>query len=112
MTGDQVVFIAAAFILILGISVLAQFHWLPGGKPGMVLVFAAGAAAFVALYLAGLPPSWFEGGKVGFGLALSFLLGAFIGAGGEVRAFRLPFLLSMGLVLLIANVIAAITKRI
>ena len=109
MRGDQIVFLGAAFILILGISLAAQFRWLGGGKVQRVVVFIAGVGSIAALWLAGLPPAWFAGQKTGFGIALSLGAGAFLGRTAEEKAFAFPFLFGMGLTLLVANVVAVIT---
>ncbi|HKR66387.1 MAG TPA: hypothetical protein VJZ00_21850 [Thermoanaerobaculia bacterium] len=106
MTGDQIVFLSATFVLILGTSVLAQFHWLPRGKFGQTLVFIAGSASMISLRLAKLPPSWFDASASSFTLALTLSASAFLGRTDEERSFRVPFLLGIGLSLLIINIIA------
>lgn len=76
-----------------------------------VLVFVSGVAAVVALRLAGLPPSLFSGSASGFGMAVSFGLGAFVFRTAEEKAFGVPLLLGMGLTLLLANVAELISKH-
>jgi len=111
MTGDQIVFLSAAFVAILSVTLLAQFKWLPGGRAGAVIVFAAGVLAVVALRLANLPPKWFSASAPSFALAASFLVGAFVHRTGEGRSFGLPLLLGMGLSLFVANVVALIAQH-
>jgi len=108
MTRDQLVFISVPFVLILGSALAAQFGWLPRGKIGFTIVFVAGAVSVLALWLAGIPPSWFEGEKAGFGLALSLALGAFVSK-GEEKPYGVPLMSGMALVLLVANVAAHVT---
>jgi hypothetical protein len=48
VSKDQVVFVAAAFVILAVITVAAQFHWLPSGRPKTVIVFVAGVASVVA----------------------------------------------------------------
>jgi hypothetical protein len=111
MTGDQVVFLASAFVILVAITLAAQFRWLGNGKVKTVLVCIAGVASVVALRLVGLPPSWFSGSGTGFGMAVSFGLGAFVFRTAEEKAFGLPLLLGMGLTLLLANVAELISKH-
>lgn len=106
MTGHQIVFLSVAFVLILGSALAAQFRWLPRGKAGFAIAFLAGAGSVAALWLAGIPPSWFEGEKTGFGLALSLALGAFV---SKEKAYGLPLLGGMALTLLVANVVPHVT---
>lgn len=108
MTRDQIVFISVPFVLILGSAFAAQFGWLPRGRIGFAIVFLAGACSVAALWLAGLPPAWFEGGKTGFGLALSLALGAFV-TKGEEKPYGFPLMSGMALVLLVANVVPHVT---
>ena len=112
MTDDQVVFLATAFVILLGITLAAQFRWLGKGRVKTVLVFIAGVASVVALYLAGLPPAWFSGSASGFGVALSLGLGAFVFRTAEEKAFGVPLLLGMGLSLLLANVAELISRHV
>ena len=111
MTSDQVVFVAAAFAILAAITLAAQFRWLSDGRVKTVSVFVAGLAAVVALRLAEIPPSWFSGSAAAFGLALSLSMGAFLYRSAEERAFGLPLLLGMGLTLLLANVIAFVSRH-
>jgi asparagine N-glycosylation enzyme membrane subunit Stt3 len=103
MTDDQVVLLASAFLILVAITLAAQFRWLGKGKAKTVLVFIAGVASVVALRLAGLPPSWFSGSAAGFGVALSLGLGAFVFRTAEEKAF--------GPSLLVANVAELISRH-
>lgn len=111
MNQDELVFIAAAFVIIAVITAAAQFKWLPRGKVGAAMIFVAGCAAILALRLAGIPPSWFAGTWAGFGMAIFFLLSGYVTHAGEERNFGLPLLLGMGLTLLAANVVQFVAKH-
>ena len=111
MNKDQLVFIAAAFVIIAVITAAAQFKWLPGGKVGATLIFIAGCGAVLSLRLAGVPPAWFAGGWSGFGMALFFLLSGYVTHAGDERNFGLPLLLGMGLTLLGANAVQFVAKH-
>ena len=106
MTERQIVFISITFVLVLGSALAAQFRWLPRGKAGFAIVFLAGVGSVAALWLAGIPPSWFEGERTGFGLALSLALGAFV---SKEKIYGLPMLGGMALTLLVANVVPHVT---
>jgi hypothetical protein len=106
VTGNQITFISIAFVLILGSALFAQFRWLPRGKAGFAIVFLAGVGSVAALWLAGLPPAWFEGEKTGFGLALFLALSAFV---TKEKTYGLPLLSGMALTLLVANVVPHVT---
>lgn len=109
MTNEQMVHVVLAIALILVIALLAQFKWLPRGKPKLVLVFLAGSAAMGLLWIAELPPTWFSASKEGFGLSVSFLIGSMLGSSNpEEVTFRRPFFLGIGLTLLIANLVQAV----
>ncbi len=99
-----------AFVILSVITAAAQFKWLGQGRIRTVLVAIAGVAAVLALRLAELPPTWFDGTKTGFGLALSLVLGGLVTRGAEERGFGLPLLMSMGLTLLAANLIEVVIK--
>lgn len=107
MTWSPVIACAISVVVILGVSVAAQFGWLGEGRAKTVLVFLAGAGAMLVLRIAGVPPDWFSGSATGFGLGLSFTVGAFVGK-REERSFRMPLLLGLGLTLLTANVLQAV----
>jgi hypothetical protein len=102
VTERQIVFISITFVLVLGSALAAQFRWLPRGKAGFAIVFLAGVGSVAALWLAGIPPSWFEGERTGFGLAL----GAFV---SKEKIYGLPMLGGMALTLLVANVVPHVT---
>jgi len=110
-TTDQMVFVAATFLIIAAITAAAQFGWLGKGRVGRALTFAAGCAAVLCLRLADLPPSWFDGTWEGFGMAITFLLMAFVSDKGEERSFGRPLLNGMGLVTLGANVVAFVMEH-
>jgi hypothetical protein len=94
--------IVTAFVILIAITLAAQFRWLPDGRPRTVLVFLAGVAIVVSLRIGGVPPWWFDGEAGGFGLALSLLLGGFV----SDRTFGRPLLYAMSLVLFVLNVAA------
>jgi len=108
---DQLVFAGASMVIIMLIALAAQFHWLPGGKAKTVVVFIAGSSAIVALWLAGIPPSWFSGSKTGFGMTLFFLASAIIGKTEEETSFRMPLMLGVGLTMLVANVVGFVREH-
>jgi hypothetical protein len=108
---DQLVFAGAAMVIIMVIALAAQFHWLPGGKAKTVLVFIAGSSAILALWLAGIPRSWFSGSKTGFGMTLFFLASAIVGKTKEETSFRMPLMLGMGLTMLVANVVGLVREH-
>jgi hypothetical protein len=107
MSGSEITFVAAAFLILGGITAFAQFRWLRPGRVQTVSVFLAGAGTVAALWAAGLPPQWFAGTKAGFGLVVSLGAGAFVARarGGDARAFGFPLLSGMSLTLLVANVL-------
>ena len=107
MTGLQMVTLAAAFVVLLGIGGLAQLGWLPSGKTKTVVVFAAGVVVSVSLAAGGLPPLWFSGSKAAFGFAASLTVGA-LAFRPQERSFGVPLLLGMGLTLLVLNIVRAI----
>ena len=105
MTDSQIAFLAATFVILLLITLAAQFRWLGEGRTRTVLVLLSGIAAMLCLRIAELPPSWFSASKTGFLLGLSLTIGAFLGRNAEERSFRFPLLLGMGGTLLVANVV-------
>ena len=111
MSKDQVVFVAAAFLILLAITLAAQFRWLPNGRARSVIIFLSGTTAVLALRAAEMPPAWFAGSTTGFGVASSFIFGSCMGRGAEEKAFGFPLLLGMGLTLGIANVVAFVHAR-
>jgi hypothetical protein len=110
MSGEQVFFVAVAFVVLAIITVLAQFKWLPKGRAGTILVFLAGVSIILSLRFANLPPDWFSASKSAFALALSLALGAFVTRAGEERAFGFPLLFGIGLTLLVANIVEMIVS--
>lgn len=105
MTDSQIVLVAATFVILLLITLAAQFHWLGEGRTKTVLVLLSGIAAMLSLRMAELPPSWFSASKTGFALGLTLTIGAFLGRTTEERSFRFPLLLGMGGTLLVANAV-------
>lgn len=107
MSAEQTILIAITFVLILGSALAAHFGWLPRGRARVHIVFWAGCAAVLSMWLAGLPPSWFEGSWKGFGYAALFLVWALANK-GEKNPFGVPLTLGMGLVLFGLNLFAAV----
>lgn len=106
MRDSQVAGIAAAFVILIVVTVLEMRHRLPArGRFKFTLVFLAGAAIVGALYTTGIPPSWFEGEKEGFGLAVMLLLSGFVAEREKGRSFGLPLLFGMGVTLVVLNVL-------
>ena len=109
MTDAQMFFSIASIVLILVLALLAQFKWLPGGKPKFVILFLGGFVAMALLLIAEVPPSWFSASTEGFGLALSFTVGGLLpSTNQEEVTFRRPFFLGIGLTLLVANLVQAV----
>jgi hypothetical protein len=105
MKDGQFTAALASIFLILAVALAAQFKWLRGDSVfARIVIFVAGAASIIMLGIAKVPPSWFDGGRTGFVLGISFCAGAFLGR--EARWFRMPLLLGMGLPLLVFNVLA------
>ncbi|HEV7239432.1 MAG TPA: hypothetical protein VGQ36_09340 [Thermoanaerobaculia bacterium] len=106
MSEGQVVGFLASLVIILGITFAEHRRWLPrGGKFKFVLVFLAGAAAIGSLRATGLPPTWFDGSKGAFGIAVMFLLSAFVGLKTPDQSFVVPFCLGLGGTLAVLNVL-------
>lgn len=107
MSGSQMAFVAAAFVILAAITAAVQLRWLRPGRTQTIVVFLAGVAVVGSLWAAGLPPAWFAGTKSGFGLALSLAVGALLARAkaGDARAFGFPLLSGMSLTLLVANVL-------
>jgi hypothetical protein len=108
MTQSELVAAAAAFLIVIVITVLAQLGWLPAGRSQTVIVFAAGVGVSVCLRIGGIPPSWFSGSKAAFGMAAFLMLGAFVYRTPAERAFGTPLHLGIGLTLLGINIVQAI----
>lgn len=92
-------------VLIIGVALAVQFKWLGNGKVKTVVVFLVAVVAMLALRTGGVPPAWFAGGKVGFGIAVGFVVSGLLTRAGEARAFGLPLFLGLGLTLLVLNVL-------
>jgi hypothetical protein len=105
MNNEQLWWIAISFAIIIVITLLAQFKWLPSNRiASAMLVFPAGVGTVAALYAADIPPDWFDGSRTGFMLGATLALSSFLGR--DARECRLPFLLGMGGALLVFNVLA------
>lgn len=104
MRQGELSLIGIAMLTILLASIAAWRNWLPSGKLKSVLLFIAGALPIVLLFLANIPPKWFSGSAVGFGLGATMLASAFSGRTAEEKSFRVPFLSGFGIALLAVNV--------
>ena len=105
MSGEQIFFVAAAFVILAAITAAAQLQWLKQGRTKTVLVFLSGVLVILALRFAELPPDWFDGTKSGFGMVVWLALSAFVLRGREERSFGGPLLMGMTLTLLAANLV-------
>lgn len=104
MNANQWLFFLLSLVILFTAALAAQFHWLYSRAAKTVVYFIAGVLVIACLWIAGLPPTWFDGTKVGFGLGLSFAVGAWLPGAESERSFRFPLFLGLGLTLLIANV--------
>ena len=104
MNGNQWLFFILSLLIVLMASFAAQFNWLRSRRVKTVVYFLAGVLTIACLWITGLPPKWFDGTKVGFGLGLSFAAGAWVPGPESERSFRRPLFLGLGLALLAANV--------
>lgn len=95
---------AVTFAIIAVITLLELKKWLPSGRAKFVIVFLAGAAAMTSLYLGGIPPDWFDGGRSAFLLAGTLILSGWVTQGSEGGTFGFPLMLGMGLTLIAVNV--------
>jgi hypothetical protein len=108
VSGTQITAVAAAFVILLAITLAAHFR-----KAHRYLVFASGVAVVLSLRIANLPPWWFDGGGSAFALAGSLLLGGFVNSRpGEARNFGRPLLYAMGLTMVVVNGVAFVMARI
>lgn len=97
-------FCVVAVILLAGL--VATKEWLGRGLVSAIFYTLAGSGSMLLLRSVNVPPQWFSGGKVGFALGLTFMASAFIFGAASERAFRLPFLFSVGVTLVVLNVLA------
>jgi hypothetical protein len=97
-------------VVLLAVTLAVQFRWIRGGRVRAGLVFVAGVVVIGALWMGGAPPDWFEGGGEGFGIAVGFLLGAWVSSRGEARGFGRPLFLGLGLALFGLNLVELIRK--
>lgn len=112
MTGQELGGVIAAFVLLAAITAAAQFGWLGSGNFKRIFVFIAGMAVVLALFVGGIPPWWFAGGKGGFGLSVSLLLGAWVsGRNAEELAFGRPLLSGIGWTLMVINIVRFVLAR-
>lgn len=106
MREGELVGVAAAFVIVIAITLLEMRRWLPAkGTFKSTLIFLAGAAVVGSLYATGIPPAWFDGGKEAFGLAVMLVLSGFVAEREPGRTFGLPLLGGMGATLLVLNVL-------
>ncbi|HUR83594.1 MAG TPA: hypothetical protein VM733_22750 [Thermoanaerobaculia bacterium] len=110
MTQDQITFIGMSFVIIIAITLAAQFRWLRPGRVRTVLTFIAGVLATLCLWAGNIPPAWFDASKTGWVLAISLLLSAFVLRTAEERAFGVPLLTGMSLTLIVANVVTLVKR--
>ena len=100
-TGFQPVFLLLAILAILGIAILIETkRWLPRAR--RVIYSLVGIAIIALMWVADIPPDWFDGSWEGFGLSGFVLLWAFV----SDRKFGRPLLVGMGLTLIVFNFIA------
>jgi hypothetical protein len=104
MSSDQAVFIAAAFVVLALATLFAWREWLPAGKIKFAALLFAGIGIIALLWLADIPPDWFDGSGEGFALAGGFLVMSILGRHKSETSFRLPLLLGMGGTMLALNV--------
>ena len=105
MTEREIVGIAAAFLLVIGVTVAEMRRWLPRGRAKLVLVFLVGVAVIASLRAAGLPPRWFAGGRDALELIAMLTGMAFVSAFGTARTFGPPLLGGMAVALSVLNVL-------
>jgi hypothetical protein len=106
MTGLQITLLLAMVGVLVVVTAAEMLHWLPSGRGKAVILTVAGFSMIGLLYAAGLPPQWFSGSWRAFGLGLFLTASAFAGRTPEEASFRRPLLGSMGVGLLVANVMA------
>ena len=104
MKDREIWWIVIAFAMLFAITLLEMRKWLPAGRAKFAIVFLAGAAIAGSLFLAGIPPDWFDGSTAAFLVAGSLLLGAFVVHDTEGGRFGTPLLAGMGLTLAVLNV--------
>lgn len=104
MKDREIWCIVITFAIIAAITLLEMRKWLPAGRVKFVIVFLAGAAAVASLYVAGIPPDWFDGEPSAFLLAGTLILSGWVMRGPEGRTFGFPLLSGMGLTMIVLNV--------
>lgn len=99
---------AGVIVLTLATPLLGSRRWFPHNLFGTFLLLFAGTLSGAMLWAGGLPPKWFDGSKVGFGISLGLMASAFGFSNADEQFYRLPWLLSFGTMLLAANILAQI----
>jgi hypothetical protein len=102
MTRLEITTIVAVFAILAVVTLSAWRRWLPPGKVNAVLYTLAGAGVIALLWMADIPPDWFDGAGEGWWIAGTFLAMAFVGDGGAKSGLR-AFLLSLGIALVAFN---------
>lgn len=95
---------AGVMLLTLLTPLIGSRRWFPHNRFGTFLLLLAGTATGAMLWAGDLPPKWFSGSKVGFTIALTLMATAFGFKTADERFYRLPWLLSFGATLLVANI--------
>ncbi len=106
MSNVQLWCVILAFAILVVTMIVAWRKWLPAGPVSMTGYALAGAAIPLVLWWGDMPPQWFEGDTSIFILGGMLMLSSFAFYSKEERTFRLPFLLTFGLTLVILNVAA------
>jgi hypothetical protein len=100
-----VIMTAGIVAIILLAAFAAQKNWLRPGPISTIVYALAGAVPILMMRAKNVPPDWFSGGKIGFGLGLSMMASAFLFRSASERTFRVPFLFSFGATLVVLNVL-------
>jgi len=88
------------------VTFIATMKWLRHGWLSRIVYGGAGIAMILWLYVADVPPDWFDGEGEGFWIAVSLLLWAFVLGAGSERTFGRPLLVGMGGTLIVLNLYA------
>ena len=104
MTSFQVQCLLLVMVLTLAGPLVGSRSWFPRGAAGTVILSMVGSSIAILLRLANLPPKWFSGSAWGFTIALTLMASAFGFHDDRERAYRLPFMFSLGATLLVFNV--------
>jgi hypothetical protein len=103
MSDRELWCVGLVFAILIVVTALETLHWLPKGRAKFVILFVAGVSMMAVLRAANIPPDWFDGGKEGFGIAVTLLLWAFVTRGPSERSFGVPLLTGMGGTLVALN---------